>query len=144
MSFTCRHTFILLLLSVSIRTIAQPLCLPIELLCEHLTNPLGIDATQPRLTWQLQDARKGARQTAYQVIVGTDSLAVSRGTGNCWQTGSIQSEWQLVTYQGKPLQPFTRYYYAVQVWDKDKQASPLSTVSCFETGMMNGGNWRGA
>src|SRR5262245_26411747 len=114
-----RLACIILLSSLSIRAIAQPVCLPTELRCEHLNNPLGIDDPQPRLTWQLQDARKGARQTAYQVIVGTDSLAVRKGTGNCWQTGPVQSDGQLVTYHGKPLQPFTRYYYAIQVWDKE-------------------------
>ncbi|OQP59278.1 alpha-rhamnosidase [Niastella vici] len=144
MSFICRPTYFLLLLSLSMRTNAQPVCVPTELRCEHLVNPLGIDAPQPRLTWQLQDARKGARQTAYQVIVGTDSLAVSKGNGNCWQTNSIQSAGQLVTYQGRPLQPFTRYYYALQVWDKDNQASPVSAVSSFETGMMSSASWQGA
>jgi alpha-L-rhamnosidase len=134
----------LLFLLSAFCSIAQPLCTPIELRCEYLTNPLGIDATHPRFTWQLKDARKGARQTSYRVMVGTDSLAVSKGSGNCWQTDRVPSDLQLVVYQGKPLQAFTRYYYAVQVWDKDNQASPLSPVTSFETGMMNKANWQGA
>ena len=43
--------------------------------CEYLVNPLGIDAPSPRFTWQLADARQGAKQKAYQVLVSTDSLA---------------------------------------------------------------------
>ena len=135
---------ILLFLSLATGANAQSPCLPVELRCEYMTNPLGIDATHPRFTWQLKDARKGAGQTSYRVIVGTDSIAVSQGNGNCWQTDQIPSDQQLVVYQGNPLQAFTRYYYAVQVWDKDKQASPLSRVACFETGMMNKANWQGA
>jgi alpha-L-rhamnosidase len=144
MSSLIRLTFIFLLFSFSLHSIAQPLCQARELRCEYMRDPLGIDAAQPRFTWQLQDARKGALQTAYQVIVGTDSLAVSQGNGNCWQTGRVQSDLQRVVYQGKPLQPFTRYYYALQVWDKDGQPSPVSSVSCFETAMMSSANWRGA
>ena len=37
---------------------------PSKLECEHLLRPLGIDAANPRLSWQLADSRQGARQTA--------------------------------------------------------------------------------
>jgi alpha-L-rhamnosidase len=138
-----RLTYIFLLI-LPVVSLAQPVCLPVKLQCEHLINPLGIDAAHPRLSWKLQDVRTGARQTAYQIIVGTDSLAVSQGTGNCWQTGAVQSNKQLVLYAGNALQPFTRYYYTVQVWDNNQQASPLASVHNFETGMMNTANWQGA
>src|SRR5882757_6204659 len=41
--------------------------------CEYLFNPLGIDSRHPRLSWKLDDQRQGARQTAYQLLVSTDS-----------------------------------------------------------------------
>jgi alpha-L-rhamnosidase len=137
-----RLTFIMLL--PVLISVAQPVCLPVDLQCEYLKNPLGIDAAHPRLVWKLKDARTGAAQTAYQLIVGTDSQAVSKGTGNCWQTSQINSASQLVTYQGKPLQAFTKYYYTVKVWDHNKQPSPSSAVNSFETGLMGMGNWQGA
>jgi alpha-L-rhamnosidase len=137
-----RFIISLLLLLFAASCSVQTNCIPVELRCEYLSQPLGIDAAHPRLSWKLQDARAGAMQTAYQVIVGTDSIAVSKGTGNYWQTGQVESASQLVTYQGQPLQPFTRYYYSVQVWDKDDHASRLATGH-FETGMMNNANWKG-
>jgi len=109
---------------------------------EHLINPIGIDEAHPRLQWLLKDSRQGAKQTAYQLIIGTDSSAVLRGEGNSWATAQTSSEAMLVAYDGKPLNPFTRYYWKVKVWDKDnKQLS--SAVCSFETGMM-GERWRGA
>ncbi|HUP11610.1 MAG TPA: alpha-L-rhamnosidase N-terminal domain-containing protein, partial [Niastella sp.] len=134
----------LLLLFPVMISVAQPVCTPVNLQCEYLVNPLGIDAAHPRLIWKLKDARKGAAQTAFQLIVGTDSLAVLKGNGNCWQTGQLNSAEQLVSYAGKQLQPFTKYYYAVKVWDHNKKPSPLSAVNSFETGMMNMNNWQGA
>ncbi|MCS3800844.1 glycoside hydrolase family 78 protein [Niastella sp. OAS944] len=134
----------LLLLFSVLFSVAQPVCLPVDLQCEYLKNPLGIDAVHPRFIWKLKDARKGAAQTAYQLIVGTDSQAVSKGAGDYWQTSQVNSDAQLVNYEGKQLQPFTKYYYAVKVWDHNKQASPLSAVNSFETGMMHMGNWQGA
>lgn len=116
-----------------------PPCLPVGLRCEYLVNPLGIDATDPRFTWRLADTRNGAKQTAYQLFVGTDSLALGKG----WTSGRIDSDAQLVSYTGPALQPFTPYYWRVEVWDKDNKAS-TSAVARFETGMGNSRNWQGA
>ena len=43
-----------------------------DLQVEHLINPIGIDAVQPRLSWRLHDERKGASQTAYKIVFGTN------------------------------------------------------------------------
>ena len=111
--------------------------------CEYLTNPIGIDATSPRFIWQLKDDRAGAIQTAYQVFVGTDSLEVKSGKGNVWQTAKINSAKNLITYQGKALQPFTKYYWSVCLWDKTGKPVKAAQVVSFETGMMGIQNWKG-
>ena len=117
--------------------------LPADLRCEHLTNPLGIDNPSPRLSWLLDDARTGAKQNAYHIIIGKDSAAVSLGKANIWDTQKVSSDKMLVVYQGKELQPFTKYYWQVRVWDKGNIEQP-SSVASFETGMMNIDNWSGA
>jgi len=63
--------------------------------------------------------------------------------GSIWDSGKIQSDDILTTYNGKPLIPFTRYYWKVNVWDKDGLSSS-SDVHSFETGMMDIRNWQGA
>ncbi len=122
---------------------AQTPCVPEYLQTEHLEHPLGIDTPQPRLSWRLTDDRTDARQAAYQLIVGTDSLSVLQGKGGQWDTGRIASADRLVTYAGKTLEPFTRYYWAVSVWDKD-QLKSTSAVQAFETGLMGMNRWKGA
>ena len=143
-----RKIFILLFvgfLSLSpVWSYAQSPCIPVTLKCENLFNPLGIDASAPRLSWRLADKRNGALQTAYQLFVGTDSLAISKVTGNAWQTGKTNSSAQTVKYNGKALLPFTKYYWAVKVWDKDAKQSILANVASFETGMMDMKNWQGS
>ena len=32
-------------------------CKPVNLVCDYLVNPLGIDIPAPRLSWMLNDAR---------------------------------------------------------------------------------------
>lgn len=116
----------------------------IELSCEYLKNPIGIDASNPRLSWQLNDARTGARQTAYEILVATDSIALAGGKGNSWQTGRKNSSDQRVSYSGKPLEPFTIYYWIVRVFDKDGKATHYAPIAKFETGMLTNKNWNGA
>jgi alpha-L-rhamnosidase len=108
-----------------------------------MDNPLGLDAEQPRLTWQLSDSRQGAVQTAYRVLVGTDSALVAAGEGNSWNSGKIKSNDVRVVYSGKELQAFTRYYWNVECWDM--HGKPLkSPVSFFETGFMQKVAWKGS
>jgi len=116
---------------------------PIALQCEHLVNPLAIDVEQPRFTWMLKDDRQGAKQVAYQVIVGTDSLSIVNNKGNIWDTGKLMKDNILVRYAGKDLHALTRYFWKVTVWDKDGRPSS-SDVASFETGMMSRFNWKGA
>ncbi len=134
-----------LLLSLSLFAITYQISAqqPVNLRCEHLERPLGIDASSPRLSWMLSDQRHGAGQKAYQVIVGRDSLEVKNGKGDVWDSGKTNSSGMLVTYAGGQLTPFTCYYWKVQVWDQDDRPV-TSSVSSFETGMMSQKNWKGA
>lgn len=120
---------------------SENVCLPVSLQCEHMVRPLGIDRKSPRFTWQIADSRNGARQTAYRIAVGKDSLALSKGKKIIWQEKK-SGEQMMATYGGRILEPCTRYYWSVTVWDKDKKSSE-PVISSFETGLLNQENWLG-
>jgi len=103
---------------------------------------LGIDATQPRLSWRLEDQRNGAVQQAYQILLGQDSLALLKETKNSWDSGKQLSSSMLVPYNGAQLKPQTTYFWKVKVWDKDG-ISTSSKIASFETGMMGMDLWKG-
>jgi alpha-L-rhamnosidase len=113
-----------------------------DLKCEYLTNPLGIDAIHPRLTWVLNDGRQGARQTAYQIIVGTDSVALTTGVANAWKSAKVPSSAQLVVYKGGALKPYTKYFWRVSVWDAAGKVT-IAAINNFETGLIEKSNWKG-
>lgn len=115
----------------------------IQLKCEHLVRPLGIDNPAPRLSWQMKDPREGALQQAYQIRISKDSLALLKGQGDIWNSGRVTSGDQQITYAGRNLEPFTSYYWSVELWDKDNAVTHLS-VSGFETGLMQSKNWKGS
>ncbi|HYG39035.1 MAG TPA: family 78 glycoside hydrolase catalytic domain [Cytophagales bacterium] len=112
--------------------------------CEYLINPIGIDANHPRLSWKMEDERRGAKQTAYQVFVGEDSLEVSNGTGTMWESEKVDEAINRVEYNGKQLQPFTKYFWNVMIWDNEGMKISSTSAASFETGMMEVKNWRGS
>jgi alpha-L-rhamnosidase len=112
--------------------------------CEYLQAPLAVDVDNPRFTWRIDDSRKGAFQHGYQIQVGTDSLEVLNGKGDMWNTKKKISRSTRAIYEGKNLQPFTKYFWTVRVWDKNKNAGSNSQVSTFRTGMKRIDNWQGS
>jgi alpha-L-rhamnosidase len=50
--------------------------------CEYRVNPLGIDVPQPRLSWVIESARRGERQTAYQVLVASSPGLLAQDQGD--------------------------------------------------------------
>ncbi len=110
--------------------------------CEYLINPIGIDASAPRFTWQLSDKRQGAKQTAFRLIIGVDSLGLLKGENLVWDSKKQNNDAMLVSYSGTALLPVTKYYWRVASWDQT--GKPLnSPVATFETGLMSSTNWKG-
>ncbi len=133
-------SFIVLAFSISICWAQKPSIHNLK--CDYLKNPIGIDNVHPRFMWQIEDSNPNISQLAYQIIVGTDSLDVLQGKGNSWQTAKVNLSNNLVIYQGKQLQPFTKYYWRVASW-LNTNKSFISTISSFETGMLSETNWKG-
>ncbi len=114
-----------------------------NLTCEYLTNPLGIDEPLPRLAWQVNDPRRGAKQTAYQILVATDPELLSPGKADVWDSGMVNSDRSIqVVYAGKPLQSRTRYCWTVRTWDAAAEPSLFSPCDFWETGMLEPKDWR--
>ena len=106
-----------------------------HLRCEYRENPLGIDETRPRLAWQMRTRRRGARQTAYQIVAQDE-------TGEAlWDSGKIASEQSSqVEYGGPPLHSRQRVTWRVRVWDEGG-VSVLSRPAWWEMGLLERADW---
>ena len=113
-----------------------------NLKCEHLVRPIGIDNLNPRLSWMLDDDRRGALQIAYRIIIGTDSLKLSQRQQVQWDSGRVIASDNLITYKGRALRPFTKYFWKLELWDM-KNKPYKTAISSFETGMMGMSSWKG-
>jgi alpha-L-rhamnosidase len=111
--------------------------------CEYLTDPLGLDVRQPRLSWRLASPGRGARQTAYQIEVGSDSRALVGGKADLWDSGKVISDQSLhQVYQGQPLQSRQQIAWRVRVWDESDRPSAWSEPATWEMGLLEPGDWQ--
>lgn len=117
---------------------------PASLLCEYVSNPLGIDVTQPRFSWVLDHCQRGQLQSAYQVLVAQRQANLDTEDGDKWNSGKVASEKSInVPYEGGHLESGKTYYWKVRVWDKDGKVSPWSKVATFEMGLLDPDDWKG-
>jgi alpha-L-rhamnosidase len=111
--------------------------------CEYRVNPLGIDVLHPRLSWQLQSERRGARQTAYQVLAASSPGILERGTGDLWDTGKVLSDQSVhVVYAGQPLISGQRVWWKVRVWDEADEMSDYGPTVWWEMGLLHRHEWQ--
>src|SRR5215468_4448104 len=59
---------------------------------EFKENPLGIDAHEPRLSWQLRSDARGVMQSAYQVRVASSERDLREGRNLVWDSGQVTSD----------------------------------------------------
>ncbi|MHB9033012.1 MAG: family 78 glycoside hydrolase catalytic domain, partial [Anaerolineae bacterium] len=118
-----------------------------NLRCEYQAEPLCIDASNPRLSWQAESDRRTDHQAYYQVQVASaaEALGLRRHDDRIiWDTGKINDPYlPAVHYGGPPLRSGTRYYWAVRAWDRDYHATNWSMPSWFETGLLEPRQWHG-
>jgi alpha-L-rhamnosidase len=113
--------------------------------CENLVDPLGIDVTQPRMSWVLTSPQRGQKQTAYQVLVASSPELLTQRQGDLWDSGRVASDRSIhVAYAGKPLQSRMQCYWKVRVWDKDGKPSAWSEPAFFSMGLLDVADWGGA
>src|SRR5580692_11350211 len=115
---------------------------PVNLRCESMQNPLGIDALTPSLSWQSDNKENNWKQSAYQILVARSAEQLSANRGNVWDSGKVSSGESVgIAYGGPKLESRKRYYWSVRVWDKAGKAAQSSESAWFETGLLNKEDW---
>ena len=119
-----------------------------NLRCESLANPLGIDVTQPRLSWVIVERSqkpevRSQKQTAYQILVASSEPLLKRDQGDLWDSGKVASDQSIqVEYRGQPLASRMRCYWKARVWDQDGKASAWSQPAQWTMGLLQPDDWK--
>ncbi len=126
-----------------VRAAEGPLA-PVNLRCEYLHNPVGIDVKQPRFAWVLLHTGRAQTQSAYQVLVASSPELLEHDKGDQWDSGKVASDDSTqVIYNGKPLESDHPYWWKVRYWDKDGNASDYSRPASFDVALLAADEWKG-
>ncbi len=110
--------------------------------CEYLTDPQGIDAKEPQLSWQLKSDQRGQKQTAYQLLVASSQEKLAKDDGDLWDSGKIKSDQsRQIEYKGKLLQSRMECFWKVMTWGKDGKPSAWSEPAYWSMGLLEKEDW---
>ena len=105
--------------------------------CEYRVQPRGIDVLEPRLSWEMHDTRRGAAQTAYQILVASSAERLAADQGDLWDSGRVAtSDSAQIVYAGKPLVSRLECFWKVRLWDADGKATAYSEPARWSMGLL--------
>lgn len=115
-----------------------------DMRCEYMRSPVGIDASvAPRFTWNYSGDDEDFVQTSCRVRVASTRDALEDTTAAAdvlWTSPDVLSGAAFVEYDGRALEPHTRYYWNVVVRDGEGGAM-VSPVDSFETAKASREGW---
>ena len=105
----------------------------VRLRVEYLKNPIGIDITKPRLSWNCEG---GVKQTAYRIVATDEDANV------VWDSGKTASS-QMVHIPWGGVEPASRdiINWKVCLWDENGVQGEW-TEAHFEMGLLQRGDWQ--
>ncbi|MFO7656767.1 MAG: alpha-L-rhamnosidase N-terminal domain-containing protein, partial [Bacteroidales bacterium] len=114
-----------------------------NLRCEMLTNPVGIDAVKPLLSWEILSGQRNIMQNYYQVIVSSSMQKLENNDGDLWNSGKKKSGQSVhVEYNGLPLSSNLKCYWKVKVWSENGESEWSQTAS-WQMGLLHFKDWTG-
>ncbi|AWW32838.1 hypothetical protein DN752_23345 [Echinicola strongylocentroti] len=115
------------------------------LTCESQVNPISIEAGQPSFSWMMNASGFDREQTAYQILVASDSASLFVGNGDIWNSGKVSSSNSVdISYKGDSLVPKQKYWWKVRIWDESGKVTNWSMIQRFQMGLMGTQEWGGS
>lgn len=119
---------------------------PVNLRCELREEPLGVDVPTPDLSFVLKALNahdRGLKQSAYQIVVASSPILLTKDEGDLWNSGKTASDkMAYITYAGKALKSSQKCWWKVRVWDNDGNASSWSPAATWTMGLLKQEDWK--
>jgi alpha-L-rhamnosidase len=143
---TVRYLAILAAMLLTSRCIKATGLSVIDLRCEYLADPLGIDTAYPRFSWKLvdPDGTRSQKQTAFRIVVQGDAADKAPAGTVLWDSGKVASPESVNNvYAGAPLTSNQTCTWKVRVWDKDGRPADWTPAARFSIGLLEPSDWHG-
>jgi len=137
----CFFALGLLLVAIGMPAFAAAPLAPTNLRVDDVASPVGTEAA-PYFGWFVNDTDANEIQTAYQILVATNSSNLDANFGDVWDSGEVSSHSQNhIVYLGSPLATDTKYFWKIRTWDKDGNIGVYSTNATFVVGLLANTDW---
>ncbi len=113
--------------------------IPSGLTVEYIREPknVSINDKLPEYGWIVP--KEAVFQNAYQILVASSKSNIDNNLGDVWNSGQTRSKNSTnVEHAGEPLNPDSKYFWKVRIWDQDNRLSDYSAVQEFKTGSFSG------
>jgi alpha-L-rhamnosidase len=124
----------------------QPTVRAVDLRCEYLTHPVGLDVPTPRFSWRMELAdldRRGSRQTAYRILVAASPDLLAQDHGDLWDSGLVKSDRSVqIEYAGNTLSSNQACWWKVQIVDERGRTTPWSAPARWTMGLLHPSDWK--
>ncbi len=103
---------------------------PLDLRVNYRDDPVGTDLRELTFSWRSESETNGMFQSAYRIVV-SERPDMKK---SYWDSGKVSSDLSAcVAYGGRMLQPETKYYWQVTVWDQNDEYRASEEIGSFET-----------
>jgi len=113
--------------------------IPSGLTVEYIREPqhVAINDQLPEFGWLVP--KEAVFQSGYQILVASSRKNIDNNLGDIWNSGQTRSKASTnIEHKGTPLNPGSKYFWKVRIWDKDNRLSEYSAVQEFKTGTFTG------
>ncbi|UOQ51131.1 family 78 glycoside hydrolase catalytic domain [Hymenobacter cellulosivorans] len=113
-----------------------------HLTCDYQSQPLSVEQSHPRFSWQLSSEQRQVTQTSYRILVADSEKQLQKNVGNLWDSGPVASGQSIqVPYAGRALQATKTYFWKVMVWDNTHRVSRWSPPARWQMGLLSPADW---
>jgi hypothetical protein len=114
-----------------------------SLRCEYMSNPIGIDSRNPRLSWVIYSTGRGVSQSGYQILAASNEEILHKNIGNLWDSGKVSSDQSVhVKYEGARLSSYQVCFWKVRIWDQSGRVSNWSPHAYWSMGIIEPNTWK--
>ena len=120
--------------------------IPCRLTVEYQDGTQPLATNVPRFSWNYETGAENVRQTSYRIIVATTEELAWHGTGDLWDSKTVNSDQMLlIPYEGKPLhsrnKAYWRIYTTLTCGDSNTAVTATSAVNKFEISLLSPNDW---
>ncbi|MDP4276764.1 MAG: family 78 glycoside hydrolase catalytic domain [Bacteroidota bacterium] len=109
---------------------------------ETLVDPLALDVSHPRFSWEINTSERNIVQTDYRILVASTPAKLNADEGDLWDSGKIHAGQSIqVPYDGTPLKSDQCCFWKVKVWCGNHE-SAWSHTAQWQMGLLNRVDWK--